>query len=499
MTASQRSPSPRARPSTRLQAGQGLLDRAVDVVAVVALGRAEEDVDLVEALARAQRVLQPAHVGDQHRHAHALGRVDPGEHLVGVGELRDHVGADEARGLDAPQAGAHERVRAGGSCRRSGRPRARSGSRRAGRPRGCAPRWAAGSRGHPSDGQRVAMVPGLPEPVAIIGASGALGFGLAIRWGRAGVPVVLGSRDAGRAEEAAARARELVPGGDVHAAANAEAAAAAEVVVLCVPFRNQSETLTNLKETLREGQIVVDATVPLAAAVSGKATRLLGVWQGSAAQQAQEMVPDGVRVVSALHTVSAEPAARPRARARRGRPGLRRPQGRQGARHGADRTLIDGLRSVDCGRLEMARIIEGLTPLLISINIRNKTHAGIRITGLPSSDRRPGRRNRRRQARPRPARRGRRRPRRDREHRRRRRDLPRARLPRPRPVRVLAGRPHRRARLGPARRHLPRDGPAARAGRRRLVQPRRPRPGDRPAPRRAPGAGRVAHRGARPS
>jgi NADPH-dependent F420 reductase len=225
------------------------------------------------------------------------------------------------------------------------------------------------------------MVPDLPEPVAIIGASGALGFGLAIRWGRAGVPVVLGSRDAARAGEAAGKARELVPDGTFTPAANAEAAAAAEVVVLCVPFRNQSETLTNLKETLREGQIVVDATVPLAAAVSGKATRLLGVWQGSAAQQAQEMVPDGVHVVSALHTVSASSL---------------RDLGTQlgedvlvcGDRK-ADKQrvtslldLIDGLRSVDCGRLEMARIVEGLTPLLISINIRNKTHAGIRITGL---------------------------------------------------------------------------------------------------------------------
>ncbi len=74
---------------------------------------------------------------------------------------------------------------------------------------------------------------------------------------------------------------------------------------LAVPFRAQSENLTNLKEALEPGQILVDATVPLAAAVSGKATRLLGVPQGSAAEQAQEMVPDGVTVVSALHTVSA--------------------------------------------------------------------------------------------------------------------------------------------------------------------------------------------------
>ena len=355
-----------------------------------------------------------------------------------------------------------------------------------------------GHGGHPSgSGNAVAMVPGLPEPVAIIGASGALGFGLAIRWGRAGVPVVIGSRDAGRAEEAAARARELVPGGDFTPAANAEAAAAAEVVVLCVPFRNQSETLTNLKETLREGQIVVDATVPLAAAVSGKATRLLGVWQGSAAQQAQEMVPDGV-----------QRRQRPAHRQRRDRCATSTPSSTRtsssaataGPTRSASMALIDaidGLRPVDCGRLEKARIVEGLTPLLISINIRNKTHAGIRDHRACRStrDRRPGRRHRRRQARPRAARRGRRRPRRDRQHRRRRRDLRRARLPRPRPVRVLAGRPHRRARLGPARRHVPRDGPAARAGRRRLVQPRRPRPRDRPAPRRA--AGRRARRSPR--
>src|SRR5215216_1815092 len=87
---------------------------------------------------------------------------------------------------------------------------------------------------------------------------------------------------------------------------NGEAAQQGPVVLLCVPFRNQSENLTNLEGVLQPGQILVDATVPLAAAVSGRATRLLGVPQGSAAQQAQEMAPDGVEVVSALHTVSAQ-------------------------------------------------------------------------------------------------------------------------------------------------------------------------------------------------
>jgi NADPH-dependent F420 reductase len=221
----------------------------------------------------------------------------------------------------------------------------------------------------------------LAAPVSIIGASGALGFGLAVRWGRAGVPVVIGSRDAGRAQEAAERAAAAVPGGDFTGLENADAASRADVVVLTVPFRNQSETLTNLKGALREGQLLVDATVPLAAAVSGRATRMLGVWQGSAAEQAREMAPDGVRVVSALHTVSASLLT-----------DLDHPLDEDvlvcGDRR-ADRQevvdlveRIDGLRGVHAGTLEMARIAESLTALLISINARHKTHAGIKITGL---------------------------------------------------------------------------------------------------------------------
>jgi 8-hydroxy-5-deazaflavin:NADPH oxidoreductase len=221
----------------------------------------------------------------------------------------------------------------------------------------------------------------LSEPIVIIGATGALGFGLTLRWGRAGVPVVLGSRDASRAAEAADRACAALPDGRFEGYENAEAAGKADVVLLSVPFRSQSETLTNLKQALRPGQLVIDATVPLAAAVSGRATRMLGVWQGSAAQQAQEMVPDGVRVISALHTVSASSC------------------GDLGhaldedvlvcgdKREDKDRVIalierIEGLRAVDAGRLEMARITESLTALLISINVRHKAHAGIKITGV---------------------------------------------------------------------------------------------------------------------
>ena len=222
----------------------------------------------------------------------------------------------------------------------------------------------------------------VPEPVSIIGASGALGFGLAVRLARAGCAVTIGSRDAERAEQAATRARELVPDGLVAGLTNEVAAARNELVILSVPFRSQAETLHNLRGALQPGQLVIDATVPLAAAVGGKATRVLGVPQGSAAQQAQEMVPDGVTVLSALHTVSAallrdldheldEDVLLC---------GDRRADKRRAA---ALLDGIDGLRCVDCGRLEMARVTESMTALMIAVNARYKTHAGVQLTGLP--------------------------------------------------------------------------------------------------------------------
>lgn len=221
----------------------------------------------------------------------------------------------------------------------------------------------------------------MAAPVCIVGGTGALGFGLAMRLGQADVPVVIGSRDQGRAQEAAERARQSVPGGSFAGAENTEAVSGAEIVILSVPFRNQSENLTALKDVLADGQLLVDATVPLAAAIGGKPTRTLGVWQGSAAQQARELAPAGVRVVSAFHTVSAALLA--------------------DLDHQLDEDVlicgdsvadkaelaalverIDGLRPVDCGPLEMARFTEQLTPLIISINMRHKVRAGIKLTGL---------------------------------------------------------------------------------------------------------------------
>jgi NADPH-dependent F420 reductase len=221
-----------------------------------------------------------------------------------------------------------------------------------------------------------------PAPVCIIGASGALGFGLALRLGHVGVPIVIGSRDATRAAETVARVCTAVPGGSFAGYDNAEAVTHAQTVILSVPFRNQSETLTNLKGALRAGQLLIDASVPLAAAVSGKATRMLGVWQGSAAQQTQEMAPAGVRVVSALHTVSATSLSDPEHQL--AEDVLVCGDSRADKREAAELIeRIDGLRCVDCGRLEMARTTESLTALLIGLNARYKAHAGIRLTGLP--------------------------------------------------------------------------------------------------------------------
>jgi NADPH-dependent F420 reductase len=222
------------------------------------------------------------------------------------------------------------------------------------------------------------------EAIPIIGGTGALGYGLAVRWARAGQPIVIGSREAGRAEEAAERVRTEVEGAEVEGLQNAEAAARGPIVFLTVPFRAQSETLTNLKDALVEGQILVDCTVPTAAAISGKASRTLGVWQGSAAQQAEEMVPEGVTVISALHTVSAKRLAEDEVLDE----DILICGDRKADKARVARLIeqIGGLRTVNAGALEMARIVETLTPMLISINVRYKAAAGIRITDLPEGD-----------------------------------------------------------------------------------------------------------------
>lgn len=218
--------------------------------------------------------------------------------------------------------------------------------------------------------------------VAILGGTGALGFGLAKRLAAAGVPIVIGSRDAQRAAEAAKRLLEDVPDADVDDLTNPEAVSAADrLVVLAVPLASQVATLKSVAEQLTEAHIVMDTTVPLAPAVGGRPTQTVGLWAGSAAQQAGANVPRGVGVVSGLHTLSA--ASLEDLSAQLDESTLICGDRKEHKDYVIDLLRrIEGLHVVDAGRLEMSRHVESITPLLIGINIRYKTHSGIRITGV---------------------------------------------------------------------------------------------------------------------
>jgi 8-hydroxy-5-deazaflavin:NADPH oxidoreductase len=222
----------------------------------------------------------------------------------------------------------------------------------------------------------------MPRAIAVLGGTGPEGFGLALRWARSGETVIVGSRNAERAREAATKIQAAV-GKDakVSGEENNSACSTADLLVLTIPFEGHAALLKQIKPAIRPGSIVVDATVPLAASVGGRATRTLGVWQGSAAQQAAELVPQGVSVVAAFHNTSADilngdapvdcdvvVCSDDAAAAQ------------------TVRTLaakIPGVRAIDGGKLENARILEQITALLIGLNIRHKGHSGIRITGLP--------------------------------------------------------------------------------------------------------------------
>jgi 8-hydroxy-5-deazaflavin:NADPH oxidoreductase len=222
--------------------------------------------------------------------------------------------------------------------------------------------------------------------IAIIGGTGPAGTGLALRWARAGETVIIGSRDAGRAEQTADMIRKRVgANARVSGMENSAACAASDLLVLTVPFEGQAALIKQLKPAIRAGSILIDVTVPLAASVGGRASRTLGVWQGSAAQQAAELVPKGVSVVAAFQNISADVlnadddadvecdviVCSDDPNATKVAMGLA--------------SKIKGVRAIDGGKLENARIVEQITALLIGLNIRHKGHGGIRITGLPDS------------------------------------------------------------------------------------------------------------------
>jgi NADPH-dependent F420 reductase len=219
------------------------------------------------------------------------------------------------------------------------------------------------------------------RPIAILGGTGPAGTGLALRWARAGETVIIGSRDAARAEQMAETIRKRVgASAQISGMENSAACTACDLLVLTVPFEGQAALLKQLKPAFRPGSTLIDATVPLAATVGGRASRTLGVWQGSAAQQAAELVPKGVSVAAAFHNLSADVL--------NGDEDVDcdvivcsdDPNATQVAMELAAK--IQRVRAIDGGKLENARIVEQITALLIGLNIRHKGHGGIRITGL---------------------------------------------------------------------------------------------------------------------
>lgn len=213
--------------------------------------------------------------------------------------------------------------------------------------------------------------------VAVLGGTGPQGRGLARRFAAAGLPVVLGSRSAERAGQAAdTLARET--GGQVTGADNVAAAAEGDIVILAVPWDGHADLLDQLRETLA-GKIVVDCVNPLGFDKLG--AYALAVEDGSAAEQAARLLPEST-VVGAFHNVSAvllddaEVASVETDVLVLG-----------DVREATDlvqelAATIPGVRGIYGGRLRNAHQVEALTANLISVNRRYKAHAGIRVTDV---------------------------------------------------------------------------------------------------------------------
>lgn len=209
--------------------------------------------------------------------------------------------------------------------------------------------------------------------IGVLGGTGDQGKGLALRFAKSGLPVILGSRAADRAQAAAAELGNGITGGT-----NAECAAAADVVIAAVPYDGHKELLESLKTELA-GKIVIDCVNPLGFDKQG--AFVLPVEEGSAAQQAQAVLPDST-VIGAFHNVSAVLLLDESI------PAIETDVLVLGdVREATDQVqeLVDripGMRGIYGGRLRNAAQVEALTANLISVNRRYKAHAGIRITDV---------------------------------------------------------------------------------------------------------------------
>lgn len=218
--------------------------------------------------------------------------------------------------------------------------------------------------------------------IALVGGTAGLGRGLAVRLARAGVDVAVGSRQEEKGKQAAQTVREIAGEGvSVVGGANPDVLATSEIAIVTVPFPGQADTYKMIRESFPQGNVVIDCTVPLASEIGGKPTRVIGVWEGSAAQQAKGILGKDYPLASGFHTVMAASLESFDEEV-----GDVLICGDKQARDAAEKIvgMIESARFVDCGPLENARILESLTALLIGINIRYKLDpgAGVKITRL---------------------------------------------------------------------------------------------------------------------
>ena len=218
--------------------------------------------------------------------------------------------------------------------------------------------------------------------IAVIGGTGDQGFGLVLRWAKAGEKIVIGSRMQQKAEDAAKKANGILGGNLVSGMENPKAAAAADIVVMSVPFAAHVDMIKSVHDSIQPDDIFIDVVVPLSTAVGGPASTSLAVWEGSAAQQAARLLPPKTKIASAFHNVVAESLQRIEKKVDSDVIVCSDSQEvRKAVMDLANE--IPGVRAIDGGRLENSRIVEQMTALLIGINIRYKVaEAGIRITGL---------------------------------------------------------------------------------------------------------------------
>jgi 8-hydroxy-5-deazaflavin:NADPH oxidoreductase len=218
--------------------------------------------------------------------------------------------------------------------------------------------------------------------VTVIGGTGHEGFGLTLRLAKAGHHVTIGSRSAEKGAASAANARELVDGGGaVDGTTNEEAAASADVVIVAVPFAGQADIYRVIKPAVPAGAIVLDATSPLATAVGGRPWQVVRPWHGSAAEQADAILSQGVRMVAGFHTIAGD-ALQDLEHTLESDVMICGDDAEAKTVVGALVDDIPELRWVDVGALSMARIVETMTALLISVNRTYKVKdSAFRIVG----------------------------------------------------------------------------------------------------------------------